>query len=366
MASNSGTNKRRWTAADTLHISDLPVGFIADVSAYLPKPSRAILAAAFTSSSLLQNNDLTHRLSPISTAIISAQQWDTLDFEDVEKELVMKLTDDHLDAILNSINAQDVLKRLQLCGCINIEGQGLSLLRGSKVLEQIDISLLRKHENHRDDVIVESKITDEVVLPILESISSLKHITFPPQWCDDYKTTCQFRQRYNLLFNSRGLSCSHCRMSLPNNLNWITSGDRMLQNNICYDCLKPFCDNCTDENGDQGSETLNYCSICDKDFCLDCISRTECTSSNCGNNMCSGCAETRKCQQCNGTKCEDCLYTCDRCTRTRCNDCVYHHYCDGDYCNGNKSHCSDCYNDKDFDGRCKECKANFKGFKSIK
>ena len=46
MASNS-TNERRRTAANTLHISNLPVGFIVDVSAYLSKPSRAILAVAF-------------------------------------------------------------------------------------------------------------------------------------------------------------------------------------------------------------------------------------------------------------------------------------------------------------------------------
>ena len=51
MASSS-TNKSRRTAANTLHISDLPIGFIADVSAYLAKPSRAILAVAFTSSSV--------------------------------------------------------------------------------------------------------------------------------------------------------------------------------------------------------------------------------------------------------------------------------------------------------------------------
>ena len=71
MSSNSGTNKRQRTASDTLHITDLPIGFIADVSSYLPKPSRAILSVAF-SSSLWQNNDLMHRLSPISTAIVSA------------------------------------------------------------------------------------------------------------------------------------------------------------------------------------------------------------------------------------------------------------------------------------------------------
>ena len=121
MASNS-TNKRRRTAANTLHISDLPIGFIADVSAYLPKPSRAILALAFTSSSLLQNNDLMHRLQPISTAIVSASQWDILDFEDVEGELANKLTDDDISAVLKSINAHDVLKRLKLCGCTTITG----------------------------------------------------------------------------------------------------------------------------------------------------------------------------------------------------------------------------------------------------
>ena len=145
MASNI-TNKRRRTAADTLCISDLPIGFIADVSAYLPKPSRAILAVALSApSSSWRNNDM-HRLSPISTAIVSASQWDILDFEDVEKELANKLTDVH--ALLKSINARDVLKRLKLCGCVNITGKGLNPLQGSVVLEQIDIGLVRKHETH--------------------------------------------------------------------------------------------------------------------------------------------------------------------------------------------------------------------------
>jgi len=129
IASNTNTNKRRRTAADTLHISDLPAGFIADVSEYLPKPSRAILAVAFTSSSLWQNDNLMHRLSPISTAIILAQQWDILDFEDIEKELANKLTDNDISAVLKSINAQDVLKRLKLCGCINITDRFESIAR---------------------------------------------------------------------------------------------------------------------------------------------------------------------------------------------------------------------------------------------
>ena len=170
MASNSGTNKRRRTAADTLHISDLPVSFIVDVSSYLTKPSRAILAVAFSApSSSWKTNDV-HRLSPISTAIVSASQWDTLDFEDIEGELANKLTDDDMYAILKCINARDVLKKLKLCGCINITGIGLNPLRGSVILEQIDLSLVRKYEEPRIKSI--PKISQEVVISILESIIS--------------------------------------------------------------------------------------------------------------------------------------------------------------------------------------------------
>ena len=145
MASNS-TNKRRRTAADTLHINDLPIGFIADVSAYLNKPSRALLAVALSTPSSWKNDNDVHQPSLIGTAIISASQWDTLDFEDVNKELANKLTDDDISAVLTCINAHDVLKRLKLCGCTNITGIGLHPLQGSTVLEQIDLSLVGKYE----------------------------------------------------------------------------------------------------------------------------------------------------------------------------------------------------------------------------
>ena len=189
MASNSTNKRRRRTAANTLHISDLPIGFIADVSAYLTKPSRAILAVAFTtssSSSLWQTDyEVMHRLSPISKAIVSASQWDILDFEDINKELANKLTDDDISAVLKSINARDVLKRLKLCGCINITGIGLHPLQGSVELEQIDISILGRNERPRVDH--ESKISEEVVVPILESIvssigCSLKCIQLNTNW----------------------------------------------------------------------------------------------------------------------------------------------------------------------------------------
>jgi len=123
------TNKRRRTAADTLHISDLPVGFIADVSAYLAKTSRAILAVALQpqSSSSSTCSHHMHQLSIISKAIISSTDWNhyKIDFLDIERRLLQKLTDDDVGRVLTAVNAHDMLKKLKMTGCIAIPGRGL-------------------------------------------------------------------------------------------------------------------------------------------------------------------------------------------------------------------------------------------------
>ena len=232
-------NKRRRTAADTLHISDLPIGFIVDVSAYLSKPSRAILAVAFSApSSSWQNHNLMHRLSPISTAIVSASQWDILDFEDVGNDLARELSDDDIYAVLKCINAHDVLKRLKLCGCINVTGIGLNPLRGSVVLEQIDISLVGKYDCPE---IEPPKISLEETLPILQSIvssdgCSLKYVLFPQKWWPksgvaEVETIDagieSFLQEYNIQLNKQELSCSKCykRISyIASEHDWTSNG----------------------------------------------------------------------------------------------------------------------------------------------
>jgi len=143
-----------------------------------------MLAVAFTApSSSWQNNNLMHRPSPISTAIISSSDWGTLDFMDVEKSLAGRLSDYDMFAILQCINAQyDVIKKLKLTGCVNLTGQGLSPLRGSVVLEQIDFSLLKRYQKP-DPYFSKSKMNhslskDAVILDSIVSTSgcSLKHI----------------------------------------------------------------------------------------------------------------------------------------------------------------------------------------------
>ena len=268
------SNKRRRTAVDTLHINDLPIGILADVSAYLSQPSRAILAVAFSappSSSWKNYDDLMHRPSPISTAIISASQWDILDFEDIEKELANKLTDDDIYAVLKCINAH-VLKKLKLCGCTNIEGHGLNPLRGSVVLEQIDISLAPKYGSQ--EISPGAKISQDITATILDSIistngCSLKYIQFPERWRRGVRIQAikAFQDRFNRYLNSRGISCAKCNKkmgsgTINNSRYWMST---LFQNSICNDCLEPICDVCSDDN-----DHLYYCSTCDKDYCEKC------------------------------------------------------------------------------------------------
>jgi len=363
LKSNSGTNKRQRTAADTLHICDLPIGFIVNVSAYLDKPSRALLAVAFNAPSSWKNDNDVHQPSLIGTAIISASQWDTLDFEDVNKELANKLTDANINAILKCINAQDVLKRLKLFGCINITGEGLTPLRGSVVLEQIDISLVGKYECPYPAP--KSKISDEVVAPILNSIvssegCSLKciqfHIDWKRQWEHPYPLQ-DFQRRYNELFSTRRVMiCSKCNEDIQGIGDWMCGNQNR---EICYDCLAPICSNCNDysrENVLNGGFCLQSCNTCDRTYCTDCVKSTSCA--NCLDTKCKECGEMEICDECQEVACEDCIFTCDGCNRTRCETCVSYRHCEGNYCA--KSHCQDCYDGKEYDVKaCEKCASTF-------
>ena len=348
MASDStNTNKRRRAAADTLHISDLPIGLVVeDVLAYLSKPSRAIFAVAMSAPSSSwqsdDNNLMHHRLSPISTAIVSAQQWDTLDFEDIEKELANKLSDDDIYAILKCINAHDVLKRLSLAGCINISGMGLEPLRGSVALEQIDLS--RTDKNIDDPAILSypypnprmSVLSEEIVVNLLDSIvnkdgCSLKYILFPQMWRDETFVSSvigDFRTRYNQMYQNRQLECSKCNRSMGDELEWLVGRDTRVthrfrdscQKNTCYSCLKTFCAECLDDDDESDfPEFLKLCGTCDRDYCADCSLTLPCSTPGCGDGgdglTCSGCMAT--CDTCKKKVCKEfCLHFCNGCDRS--------------------------------------------------
>eukprot|EP00984_Skeletonema_dohrnii_P006858 scaffold2436_cov80-Skeletonema_dohrnii-CCMP3373.AAC.11 len=101
-------------------------------------------------------------------------QWDVLDFVDIPTSLASRLSDDDLGAVLVCIDAKNELKRLKLTHCINIVGHGLGPLRGSVVVEKIDLGLYRQFEqmfwpDGRKDF-RNAKLSPNIVCDILESI----------------------------------------------------------------------------------------------------------------------------------------------------------------------------------------------------
>ena len=112
-------------------------------------------------------------------------KWTILDFGDIEKSLAAKLTDDDINAVLQCISAKSNLKILKLAGCVNITGSCLNILRLATGLEQIDLSLVGKHEVPHiepEPLICESTIIDILDSIIIQRGSSLKHLEFPTKF----------------------------------------------------------------------------------------------------------------------------------------------------------------------------------------
>jgi hypothetical protein len=105
------------------------------------------------------------------------------------------------------IDAVNTVKILRLAKCINITGVGLEPLRGSKIIVQIDLSLVGDGENPRSLDIP----------PFLDSIISLdgcalRYLQFPTTWRrvrgQQFKA---FVTRYNKMLRSRiDVSCYGC------------------------------------------------------------------------------------------------------------------------------------------------------------
>ena len=131
MADNSSVNKRRRTATNNcLSINNIPDAFLSHVAIYLAKPQQALFAIALythqtttTDSNSSTSSSEWVALNTKSNVIISAtsrDQWQELDFGDIEKSLAAKLTDDHARSILSCVDAPTNLKTLKLTGCMNV------------------------------------------------------------------------------------------------------------------------------------------------------------------------------------------------------------------------------------------------------
>ena len=284
-------------------LSDLPIGALSHVSSYLPSlPSRAFFAVA-----------LNYYRDTDSCSAIVGDQWDVLDFGDIEKEQAVNLTDDDFRNILLSIDAVNNLKALRLTNCIKITGIGLEPLRGSTMIEKIDLSLVEN--NTSPDLSPAPPISCNEVLTILNSIidmggaCSLKLLIFPKKWRKERSTDSAFHAflvRYNALLRSRVVPCLNCNGNLE-------EGEMMrmevieygTQNFTCYDCMKHYCHDCSEEDDGEIFCMSDVCNVCNRRYCFLCSREWNCTS--CNGYFCVDCMATKQCAQCDENTCLNCI-----------------------------------------------------------
>ena len=330
--------RRRLSTANTSNINirciaDLPSGILAHAASFLAAPSKALFAIALNENSAVTPNER-------SSAIVG-NDWDTLDFGEIENEVVERLSDLDIERVLQCIDAVNNVKRLKLTNCTNITGTCLQPLRGSAVIEQIDLSLVG---NESPDLDPEPSISCQLVLPILDSIieregCALMHLHFPSVWRKEPSTESEFRAfnvRYNEMYVNRGVvHCLECNESLPGNGSdgWIDTGisaiDYGIQWNTCHACLKHYCYGC-DIDGEQ-KDMLHVCAMCGRDYCKRCSEMTHCFG--CDEKICNDCYKY-ECVKCNQEFCSKCVEK-----GKRIDKCVY---CD-------KFYCRDCNKDDETD-----------------
>ncbi len=353
----SNNNKRRRIAAANgapQCLVDLPSGILAHAASFLAAPSKALFAVALDKNSAVTSNER-------STAIVG-NQWDFLDFGEIEIELAMKLSDSDIGKVLLCIDAVNNVKILILTNCTKITGAGLEPLRGSTVIEMIDLSIIGYHRSSQLNQ--EPKISCDHVLPVLDNVMevegcSLRYIEFPFTIREDETSPRTdfhaFVLRYKQMMDDRGvIRCLECNQGLPEDgYEWIETSRHDTrygtQSHTCCRCLKHYCHGCV-INGEE-KNMLHRCTTCERNYCEDCTDMNDCHDCyenficddcyelgcyQCRKIFCSGCVQggygIRECEHCHNRYCYECnddhevdILSCCRC----CNPCRFQKFKEG-------------------------------------
>jgi hypothetical protein len=336
------------------HVSDLPGSLLRTICNFLSPTSHLVFAVA------LSDGGLTSKPSPSSKAIISTKSRATIDFGDNnDVALVEKLTDDDLVAILQCIDAPRHVKQLRLTSCKSIVGHGLSPLRHSTVLEQVDFSIVEANSEEADTV---GKLSLDAVLPILRDIinqegSSFKQLQLPKLWRQeqDGRLTA-FLVGYNEFLNARNSRSSHpdtCKSASNHAFVWVPTRESKygLQSLTCYECNEHLCAK------PQENDYKNLCAKCEKTFCRECVPSEACEE--CKETTCHSCTHIGTCQDCKRVTCIHCLpvLECPCCHGIRCDDCGPMMFCS--LCNSSNTNCEGCPAEKLYVESCDFCEENF-------
>ena len=328
-------------------MEDFPKNILTNISVYLTKTERVLYAVALTApSKSWENSDGMRTPSIASQIIISGpyyKQNKLYDEKWVDLELDSdyyssfprhhKLNDGDICGILVCTDAIHNLEHLSLPFCTNVIGHGLNLLRGSSVLTDIDLSLVRR--NGTTELNNRIRLSERAVLPILSSIiengtNSLQHLRLPKIWRDIQSITLtNFLYNYNTILNQANIGCDGCTGGIcrgTDEQSWFAiEGTRYgLQNFTCFTCTNHYCHECEDEG-------LKFCVECESKNCPSCGDMFTCKV--CNKSRCEECEGSWRCTVCDECICEACFdenaYFCDFCDKLICKDCIPKVECNG-------------------------------------
>mmetsp|Transcript_7564 Transcript_7564/g.16468 ORF Transcript_7564/g.16468 Transcript_7564/m.16468 type:complete len:314 (+) Transcript_7564:85-1026(+) len=298
--SNKRMRHSSGVSSSSTPLNQLPDVLLAQVATYLTKTPCAFFAAAMTasSSSWQKCNWQQRRPSAASKAIVSnvgPDQWEGLDFMDIDKSCRTKLTDGEIVGVLVCIDAVNKVRSLKLTHCFKIIGTGLEPLRESAALERIDLSLVDQHENPQIEPT--PAIDVGTAIPILRGIietdgNSLHHVQLPKKWRREQGCVLdQFLSRYEQSLNERNIHCysKRCGQSCEGNP-WVLSYQDSrndlygMQYRTCYQCLRHVCIECSSRY-----VRPEFCRYSEKYFCSSCINVENCKGDDCYGSSCVVC-----------------------------------------------------------------------------
>lgn len=130
----------------------------------------SILAAHLDISSLVTLSSCSKECRRIVYREVPGSTWSEIDLSGNDR-----ITDGQLYALLKNVNARENTRSLRLIGCVRIDGPGLEPLRGSSVLEDIDLRVLgslphREGEGGIDSPRGPSGLEEDHVADILRSM----------------------------------------------------------------------------------------------------------------------------------------------------------------------------------------------------
>ncbi|KAL7500202.1 hypothetical protein ACHAWT_008298 [Skeletonema menzelii] len=319
MNMNCNSNSNSNSNSSPQDLLDVPIVTMKHVASFLSGPSRALFAVAL-------NNNLSRR----ECRAIAGNQWRTLDFGQIEKSLAEKLTDNDISDVLLCIDSVRTVRKLRLANCINLTGVGLEPLRGSRVMEHIDLSLVPDHTSPLLDP--EPPLSQELVIPILSTIvgTKLKMMEFPKAWRQNnerdfeaFDNAAEFDAFNQLLelfeLNNMEQVCGECEGEIEPNFSNEAEGT---QRYTCYRCYRNYCEDCIMEY-----DSILFCDKCERHYCSDCMEFTCCET--CNSFYCEECEPLIDCEECDLNLCSSCIVktSCKQCSKEiqQCCSCSAHY-----------------------------------------